>query len=145
MSTTINTTVELSPFAYSNAVYSSTGKSPFHIVSGQEAKPLPLLEQRVEEPGDLQRWVTNLQGSWEAIQKALQKAEGEYKQQADKKRQRAVCIPLHQKPTWTPGVLQTRAQVHWPIHGIEGHKLCGSRVRTGFLKLGILLLSNKHY
>uniref|UniRef100_A0A8C6XS72 Uncharacterized protein n=1 Tax=Naja naja TaxID=35670 RepID=A0A8C6XS72_NAJNA len=84
-----NDWVDLLPYAeimYNNTVHNSTGYSPFQIVHGTEFVPIPEWPHKHQEPDTVNTWSDSIKSTWKAVQVALNKAQTEYKKQADKKR-----------------------------------------------------------
>lgn len=84
--------VGLLPFAevaYNNSVHSSTGFTPFQVVSGQDFVPIPELSKIEPSCPTLAEWLERLRGTWAITRKALDEAHRAHKDQADKKRRPA--------------------------------------------------------
>ncbi|XP_060549443.1 uncharacterized protein LOC117670025 isoform X2 [Pantherophis guttatus] len=72
--------------AYNNAVHSSTGLTPFKIVSGMDFVPMPEYPREPPFSVSLTDWMAMLRQTWENVKRALAKAAQSYKEQADKHR-----------------------------------------------------------
>lgn len=74
-------------YCYNSSLHSLTGASPFQVAQGFKGKLLPGLGGDPTEGGaDLTDWWLMLVSQWGSVKETLEKANADYKAQADKKR-----------------------------------------------------------